>query len=86
MKKDLKTDQITVQGFNSKKPLTISLMVMARLMEAYMVQIPNEKRDIRTSLEVLRLHDNFMKLVADEVEAADEIIEKRTINAIAREE
>jgi hypothetical protein len=76
---------LTVQGVNSGKHLTISVEVVVSLVNAYMTIIPNEKRDLKTALKVLRFHEGLAELLKAEYQASAEYIEKKAKENAAEE-
>lgn len=77
--------EIVVKGQNSQKTVLIEVDVVVALVEAYMTKIPNEQRDTKMSLKVLRLHDSLARLLIDEVEAIEKIAERRTVKKLQEE-
>jgi hypothetical protein len=80
-----KTSVITVYGINSDKEISIDLVVVAKLVDAYLTLIPNEKRDAASALRILRLHDAILELSKAEVSAAAKYIEKKTKEEISKQ-
>ena len=79
----MKLAKIALIGKHSKKEMQLDVDVIYELVSSYMTIIPNEKRNLATSLRVLRFHDTVRDMFNEEEKAGLEEIEKRTTQAIA---
>jgi lysylphosphatidylglycerol synthetase-like protein (DUF2156 family) len=77
--------EIYLQGRNSQKEIVVKIQTVAILVEAYLTQIPNEKRTTKVSLDVMRLHDDLTSMLIVEAAAVAKEAEKRT-NAVFKAE
>lgn len=75
---------LTLQGLNSKKKITLGVTTVLELVKAYLLVIPNEKRELAMSLQVLRFHDSLRDLILDEQAAANTHMEKKAMDAAAK--
>lgn len=70
---------MTLKGNLSGKPIVIDVEVVVALINAYMLVIPNEKRTLPLSLQVLRFHEDLKGVLESEESAGIEMIEKRAL-------
>jgi hypothetical protein len=82
----LKSEKITLQGLYSKTEIVIRLDVIVELVKSYLVVIPNEKREMKMALKVLRLHEDLNKLVDEEQDAIEKHIDKKITSDSIKEE
>lgn len=77
--------EIFLQGRNSQKEISVEIVVVEELVEAYLTLIPNEKRNMKMSLMVLRFHDDIKNMLVAEAEAVSNEAKKRTLSVFKAE-
>lgn len=75
-----KIEEIYLQGKNSQKEIVIQIQVVKELVDSYLTLIPNEKRTMKTSLMVMRFHDDLRDMLIAEATAVAKEAEKRTMS------
>jgi hypothetical protein len=79
-----KTNVVTVIGQNSNMAIELDLETINTVMEWFVQKAPEDLRTLSNVSRVIRFSDKLVELIAQEVGAANEYIEKRSIDRLSK--